>query len=85
MTTEQLLENRHQARLEWVEPWPAVGPQGNTLTAHVTLSATVHDCVNLQRSAAKSTGHPTLGNDARFLEEFMAVHWAVHVAEEKGE
>ena len=72
----ELLKLRHTAMLEWVEPWPACGPQGNTLDAHITLRATVHDCINLQRGAEKHAGHPAVGDDAHLLEEFMAVHWA---------
>lgn len=70
------LENRHQVILEWGEPWPASGPEGNDLDAHVTLRATVHDCINLSRAVARSKGLPTQGNDAEFLLDFIAVHWA---------
>ena len=75
----RLLESRNTAMLEWVEPWPACGPEGNTIDAHMTLRATVHDCVNLHRAADKQAGRPTMGDDARRLEEFMAVHWATVV------
>ena len=74
-----LLESRHTAMLEWVEPWPACGPKGNTLDAHVTLRATVHDCINLQRAADGQAGRPTMGDDEQRLDEFMVVHWATVV------
>ena len=71
-----MLESRHETRLYWDEPWEACGPQGNELTAHVTISATVHDCVNLQRAFAKSRGKSVLGNDREFLLDFMTAHYA---------
>lgn len=71
-----LLERRHVAVLEWCEPWPACGPEGNDLDAHVTLRATVHDCINLQRRVARSSGRPTVGDDENHLLDFMAVHTA---------
>jgi hypothetical protein len=79
MTTNELtrlLENRHTAVLEWVEPWPACGPEGDALDAHVTLRASVHDCVNLQRQSDMRNGLPTSGDDLRRLDEFIVVHWA---------
>ena len=79
MTTTELLQSRHTKFLEWAEPWPACGPQGNELDAHLVLRATVHDCINLQRSVAKATGRETMGNDEGFLLDFMAVNWAVPV------
>lgn len=83
MNIDDLLENRHTAELEWGEPWPATGPEGNDISAHITLRATVHDCVNLARSMAKAHGMPTMGNDAEFLQEFIAVHWAAVVHHNK--
>ena len=75
----ELLESRHTAMLEWVEPRPACGPEGNTLDAYITLRATVHDCINLHRAVDKHAGRPTMGDDARRLDEFMVVHWATVV------
>jgi hypothetical protein len=77
MTTEEMLEQRHTLKLVWVEPWPACGPEGNELDAHLELRATVHDCINMQRDSSKHSGRSTMGDDARRLDEFMAVHWAV--------
>jgi len=70
-----LLEARHEAYLEWNEPWPACGPEGNDLDAHVTLRATVHDCINMSRRAAKASGFPTASDDENHLLDFIAVHW----------
>ena len=71
-----ILEHRHETFLEWKEPWSACGPEGNRLDAHITLRASVHDCINMQRAAAKSHGHPTMGDDYNHLLDFIAVHWA---------
>lgn len=76
MNLENLLERRMEARVEWMDPWPACGPDGNTLTAHVTISCTVHDAINLQRSVEKQAGRDTMGRDAEHLADFIAVHWA---------
>lgn len=75
-TVEEMLESRHETWLQWCEPWPACGPQGNELDAHVTMSATVHDCVNLQRKVAKLANRPTMGDDRNHLLDFIAIHWA---------
>jgi len=71
-----LLESRHETMLQWCEPWPACGPEGNDLDAHIILRATIHDCINLQRLAAKAAGRPTMGDDGNHLIDFMAIHWA---------
>lgn len=76
MTTEDMLEKRHELFLEWNEPWEACGPEGNKLDSHVVLKATVHDCVNMARLQAKAHNQPTMGNDSEFLRDFIAVHWA---------
>ena len=71
-----LLESRHETLLQWCEPWPASGPEGNDLDAHIILRATVHDCINLSRYAARHAGRPTMGDDRNHLLDFMAIHWA---------
>ena len=76
VSIEELLESRHATVLEWGEPQRACGPEGNPLAAHVSLRATVHDCINLQREVDRRYGCPTTGDDARRLEEFMVVNWA---------
>ena len=86
MTTEEMLEQRHTLKLLWVEPWEACGPAGNKLNAHLELRATIHDCINMSRAAAKPAGRPTMGEDDRHLIDFIVVHWATpdvsNVAEE---
>lgn len=72
MTVDKMLEARHETWLQWWEPWPAVGPEGNELHADINLRATVHDCINLSRKAAKAAGGP----DDHHLLDFIAVHWA---------
>lgn len=81
-----LLESRHETLLQWCEPWPACGPEGNDLDAHIILRATVHDCINMQRRAAKAAGRPTMGDDTNYLLDFIAIHWArVVEANKQGE
>jgi hypothetical protein len=75
MTPEEMLERRHDVKLKWVEPWPAVGPEGNELDAFVEHHATVHDCINIQRRAHQFAGG-NMGDDLDRLVEFIAVHWA---------
>lgn len=70
------MEARHTMSMQWREPLPACGPEGNLLDAHVTLRATIHDCVNMQRLVAQSAGRPTVGNDGQHLFDFMASKWA---------
>lgn len=79
MTTAEMLEGRHELYLEWCEPFRARGPEGNELDARIVLKATIHDCINMQRAAMKQNGFPTMGNDERFMLDFMAVHWATVV------
>jgi hypothetical protein len=79
-----LLESRHETMLQWCEPRPACGPEGNDLDAHIILRATVHDCINLQRLSAKAAGRPTMGDDGNHLFDFMAIHWARVVEANKG-
>jgi len=75
-STYCLLESRHTTILEWYEPWPSCGPDGNLLDADVTLRATVHDCINMQRETDKQNGRPITGDDSERLEDFIAIHWA---------
>ena len=76
MEINEMLEQRHTLKLLWVEPWKACGPEGNELNAHLELRATVHDCINMSRAAEKQAGRATMGEDARHLLDFIAVHWA---------
>lgn len=83
MSIGEMLERRHEVKLEWFEPWPACGPEGNELDAHIDLRATVHDCINMQRRAFKAAGGNPMGDDAERLLDFIAVHWAQPVKESK--
>lgn len=76
MTLTEMLERRHTLELEWWEPWPASGPEGNELDAHVRATANVHHCVNLQRHARSSTGVPPSDSDVDLLADFVSIHWA---------
>ena len=81
-TPEEMLDNRFSTELEWSDPWPAVGPEGNTLDTRVTLRATVHDCVNISRAAARRKGKSTMENDKRFLLDFIdSVEFVIEVLE----
>jgi hypothetical protein len=71
-----LLEKRHEMFLEWFEPWTACDPEGNDVDAYVTCRASVHDCINLSRLAARQAGRPTMGDDEAHLLSFMTIHWA---------
>ncbi len=76
---EQLLEQRHTAMVEWAEPHPACGPEGNDLNAYVVLRATVHDCINMRRLVVRNAGMSPMGNDARWLSEFIDINGAALV------
>lgn len=76
MTIDKMLENRMTVYLEWPVPWPACGVNGSTLDAHVIHRATVNDCINMARWAARETGHSIDIIDREFLLDFIAVHWA---------
>lgn len=76
MTADEMLEQRHSLKLIWAEPWQARGPDGAELSAHLELRATVHDCINMQRAAAKPSGLTESSDDETYLLDFMAVHWA---------
>ena len=81
---DELLESRHTSWVEWVELWPAYGPGGAIIDEHVTIRATVHDCINIQRAAVRQAGKPaTKVTDARMLEDFMAIHMATILVDHK--
>lgn len=73
---EKLLESRHEVVLEWDEPWAAFAPQGEPIDAHVTMRATVHDCVNMARIPWAERGTTHQGRDRELLLDFIAVHGA---------
>ena len=71
----RLLEFRHETQLQWCEPWPARGPEDNELDAHIKLSASVHDCINMQRVVWSNQGEEHLRRDKDLLLDFIAIHW----------
>lgn len=77
VSIEQALENRHEWTMRWIEPWPVFGPRGNELPAHITLSCSVHDAINMQRKEWADSGHGYgLGQDTELLLDFIEVHVA---------
>ena len=82
---DSLLESRHTTKLQWVEPRQACGQEGNDLDAHITLSATIHDCINMQRVKAKAAGSTLIGKDANHLLDFMSDNWAYVPNDKAGE
>lgn len=79
----ELLEDRHEAILEWQEPWPACGPDGNDVEAYITIRASVNDCINLRRKSVKAAGGSTMGNDLSHLADFISNNWARVVERDK--
>lgn len=73
MTTEEMLEKREEIKLAWGEPWQARGPGGEEAHADITLTATVKDCINIQRALH----YPSVPTDECLLLDFIAIHWAV--------
>lgn len=76
MTVTEALEHRHDTLVIWEDPWPACGPEGNHLPAHVEHRATVHDVINMEREVYRHNGRDTDLEDRFYLEDFMTVHWA---------
>jgi hypothetical protein len=74
----ELLEARHTQMLQWPEPLMACGPEGNDLS--VSLYASVHDCINMQRRVARLARRSTMGNDAQHLLDFMQSKRAIVVS-----
>lgn len=81
---DTLLNNRHKWYLKWDEPYPAISKDGNSVDAHVTLCASIHDCINMSRLSAQS--HITYANeisDKDLLIHFISINWATVVPEDK--
>ena len=76
MTLEEMVDNKHTAKLRWSEPWTATDQQGNEFTAVVELHATVSDCIGIARTYAKRHGRPTDRPEIAYLADFIATHWA---------
>lgn len=81
-----LLEHRKTIRLSWGEPWAANDSQDRRFDAHVQLSATVDDCIGIQRWThlhhCLDAGHEyTPDTEADLLTEFITIHWASVIEE----
>lgn len=72
-TIDQLLETRHESKLEWVEPWAGMDKDGCVKQTTVILNSTVNNCISIQRNSSPKA------DDRRLLEDFIAVHWAREV------
>jgi hypothetical protein len=72
--TEHLLEHKSECHLSWDEPRPAMhgGFCNPTNYVPVTITASVRDCISMQRrnDATRSL------NEDRLLEDFICVHHA---------
>lgn len=80
-TTEELLQDRHTAMLEWAEPWSGIDSDGNSVLVDVVKRATVDACIRMARYTAIKKyevppDDPRLQDDGRLLDEFRIVHWA---------
>jgi len=69
MDITALLKDRHRIHLQWVEPWPGTSKDGNRVDCHITLRASVHDCINYHRKP----GQPKM-TDADVLQDFISVN-----------
>lgn len=74
-TLRELLENRHDIYLKWVEPTVGKSVDSNIVTVHLTLEASVHDCINKYRYDHQCGAM----KDCVALSEFIVVNWATCV------
>ena len=75
MTINEMLEKRHEVYLEWHEPRPGISSDGNEVHANVTLSATVHDCINMSRAVFKHNNLKINREDIIYLLDFFDLHY----------
>lgn len=76
---EKILAERQNLKLSWSEPWPASKEDGSDSDAHVTLTASVDDCIAMARYVhMRSVKNIPLEQltDEVLLGDFIAVHWA---------
>ena len=76
MTIEQILKSKAIRYLSWVEPWPAIDSNNDTIYGHVTLRATVQDCINMQRAANNKNCITAKYTDLQLLNDFIIINWA---------
>ncbi len=74
MKLDTLLDSK-ETMLYWREPWEVINSGGYNVLAHITMSATVDDCINIARVTAVKNGFKT-ESDKDLLLDFIAVHWA---------
>lgn len=70
-----LLKHSRNNLLSWEDPVPALDENLSETEAHITYTATVRDCINLQRRIMNEEGHP-LPDETGLLFNFMATRWA---------
>jgi hypothetical protein len=75
----QLLEHRHAAKLCYEQTWPGMSKDRSVVDAHITICATVHDCINRHRHTVFcSRGSQTAlsATDRELLRDFITVNHA---------
>jgi hypothetical protein len=76
MDWNNALEHRHNWFVEWEEPWPGLGPEGNKLDCFVTNRMSVHDAINFQRFVYKENKSGIILTDLDLFKDFVVIHWA---------
>lgn len=78
----ELLANRYEKKLRWYEACPGLDIDVNTVTANATLTATVHDCINMARHRVAAMTLRGIGDiplslsDKELLLYFIVNNWA---------
>lgn len=83
LKVEEILERRHELLVGFVEPWPALGPEGNELLSHVEVRMSVNDAVNHTRKIWADQGIEHRGKDRELIQDFLSIHWAVVIDPDK--
>jgi hypothetical protein len=81
LTPETILENRHNWRFRYFEPWQAIDSLGSELDAHVTVELSINDAINMERVAWAEKGIEHARMDRELMLDFMAVHGAVVISQ----
>ncbi len=76
MTTQEMLAKRHDIKLRFMQPWPAMFKEGIETEAHVEITMTVNDAVNVQRQVQFNADSNKKWTDEDLLDGFIAVNWA---------
>jgi hypothetical protein len=72
----QLLEHRHAAKLCYDEPWAGLSADGIFVGVYVTITASVHDCINWQRNNTRLLPRTDPPSDKQLLQDFITVNHA---------